>query len=489
MIYTVCEGAGLFNEAHQMSVISLKHLFYFFSFLSSFLIVGCQPQNQQSENSKADESAAYASNYQLNDKSSAFVIEHATILTGTGKRLEDTSILVEQGRIKLIGKNFYVSPSVKRYDADGRWVTPGLIDVHSHLGVYSSPHIESSEDGNEMTSPNTAEVWAEHSVWTQDPGMPLALAGGVTTFQVLPGSANLFGGRGVTLKNVYGRSVYDMKFPKAPHSLKMACGENPKRVYGSDGVAPSTRMGNVAGYRSAWIKADAYRDEWDKYNLAVDAGEDIQKPERDLQLETLAEVLRGNILVHNHCYRAEEMLVMIEVAKEFGYRISAFHHAVEAFKVADVLASQEICSAVWADWWGFKHEAFDHVKENAAMLEKAGACAIIHSDSEVGIQHLNQEAAKAMAAGNSNGLNLKPEDVISWITSNAAKAIGIAEQTGTIEENKMADIVIWSDNPFSVYSKTEQVFIDGRLVFDRSDHRKQPRTDFELGILDPAGSD
>jgi imidazolonepropionase-like amidohydrolase len=476
----------LFNETDQMKVVSLKQLVYFCSFLSSFFIVGCQQQDQQIEKSNSDPSTAYSSKYQLNEDEPPFVIEHATILTGTGKRFDDTSILVEKGRIKLIGKNFYVPPAVTRYDADGQWVTPGLIDVHSHLGVYSSPHIESSEDGNEMSSPNTAEVWAEHSVWTQDPGMPLALAGGVTTFQVLPGSANLFGGRGVTLKNVYARSVYDMKFPNAPQSLKMACGENPKRVYGANGTAPSTRMGNVAGYRNAWVKASDYRQEWDEYYLAVEAGDEIQKPERDIQLDTLAEVLRGNILVHNHCYRAEEMLVMIEVAKEFGYQISAFHHAVEAYKVADILAEQNICSAVWADWWGFKHEAFDHVRENAAMLEKASACAIIHSDSEIGIQHLNQEAAKAMAAGNKSGLDLKPKEVISWITSNAAKAIGIDDQTGTIEENKMADIVIWSENPFSVYAKTNKVFIDGRLVYDREDQKKQPTSDFELGILDPA---
>ncbi len=470
-----------------MSVISLKQLVYFCSFLSSFLLVGCQPHDQQSEPLSADNTVAYSSKYQANPQQPPFVIEHATVLTGTGKRLDDTSILVEQGRIKLIGKNFYVAPAVKRYDADGQWVTPGLIDVHSHLGVYSSPHIESAEDGNEMTSPNTAEVWAEHSVWTQDPGMPLALAGGVTTFQVLPGSANLFGGRGVTLKNVYARSVYDMKFPNAPQSLKMACGENPKRVYGSDGVAPSTRMGNVAGYRSAWLKAAEYRQQWDEYNQSVANGDAIAAPERDIQLDTLAEVLRGNILVHNHCYRAEEMMIMIEVAKEFGYQIAAFHHAVEAYKMADVLAVQNICSAVWADWWGFKHEAFDHVRENAAMLEKAGACAIIHSDSEIGIQHLNQEAAKAMAAGNRNGLNILPEDAIRWITANPAKAIGVADQTGSIEESKMADIVIWSNNPFSVYAKAEKVFIDGRLVFDRNHYKKQPSSDFEIGVLNPAG--
>lgn len=420
-------------------------------------------------------------------KADSFVIEHATVLTGTGKQLEDASVLVENGKIKVVGNNIYVPADTKRFDGSGKWVTPGIIDVHSHLGVYPSPGIESTRDGNEMTAPVTAEVWAEHSVWTQDPGMQLALAGGVTTFQVLPGSGNLIGGRGVTLKNVFARSVQAMKFPDAPHSLKMACGENPKRFYGSKGRSPSTRMGNVAGYRAAWIQAEAYREAWDKYNESLGSKKEKDKPKRDLSLETLAEVLRGNILVHNHCYRAEEMLVMIDIAKEFNYKISAFHHAIEAYKVADVLAKENICSAMWADWWGFKHEAFDQVRENAAMVENAKACAIIHSDSAIGIQHLNQEAAKAMAAGNKNGLSLEPKTVISWITSNAAKAIGIGDKTGSLEENKMADIVIWSHNPFSVYARAEKVFIDGALMYDRNDRSKQPVSDFDLGITDPQG--
>ncbi|MGB0496015.1 MAG: amidohydrolase, partial [Kangiellaceae bacterium] len=428
----------------------------------------------------------FASTYKA-EKTDGFVIEHATVLTGTGVKLTDASILVEGGVIKAVGNNFFMPADIKRIDATGKWVTPGIIDVHSHMGVYASPSIESTQDGNEMTAPVTAEVWAEHSVWTQDPAMPLALAGGVTTFQVLPGSGNLIGGRGVTLKNVNAKNVQAMKFPDAPHSLKMACGENPKRVYGGKGRLPSTRMGNVAGYRAAWIKAEEYRAKWDKFEESLDSNSPLDKPSRDLQLDTLAEVLRGNILVHNHCYRAEEMMVMIDLAKEFDYKISTFHHAIEAYKVADVLAKEKICAAVWADWWGFKHEAFDHVRENAAMVENAQACAVIHSDSAIGIQHLNQETAKAMAAGNKNGLSIEPKDAIAWITSNAAKSIGIDKQTGSIKENLMADLVIWSHNPMSVYAKAEKVYIDGVLTYDRYDSDKQPVTDFDLGILDPEG--
>src|SRR5690606_28212693 len=205
--------------------------------------------------------------------------------------------------------------------------------------VYPSPGVLAHADGNEISAPNTAEVWAEHSVWPQDPGFVTALQGGITALQILPGSANLFGGRSVTVKNVPGRSVQHMKFPGAPYGLKMACGENPKRVYGSKGSAPSTRMGNVAGYRQAWIAAEEYRDKFEKSDGENGDGE---APTRDLQLETLAGVLDGEILVHNHCYRADEMAVMIDVAKEFGYRIAAFHHAVEAYKIPDLLAENDI---------------------------------------------------------------------------------------------------------------------------------------------------
>ena len=268
-------------------------------------------------------------------------------------------------------------------DADGKWVTPGIIDTHSHLGVYPAPGIESTQDGNEMTSPNTAEVWAEHSLWPHDPQFELALAGGVTSMQLLPGSANLFGGRGVTIKNVPSRTAEGMKFPGAPHGLKMACGENPKRVYGGAQLAPATAMGNMAGYRKAWIAAAEYRDKWKTWR---DGGSDpAKRPERNLQLETLAGVLDGEILVHNHCYRGDEMAAMINLSKEFGYKIASFHHAVEAYKVRDLLAKDSICASMWADWWGFKLEAYDGIKENIALVDEAKGCAIVHSDDPNGI--------------------------------------------------------------------------------------------------------
>ena len=228
-----------------------------------------------------------------------------------------------------------------------------------------------------------------------------------------PGSANLIGGRGVTLKNVWSRTVQGMKFPNAPYTLKMACGENPKRVYGGRRQEPSTRMANVAGYRKAWIRAQNYQNKLKEYDKKSDQAKELEyAPTRNLELETLVGVLEGDILVQNHCYRGEEMAVMLDVAKEFDYKVTTFHHAIEAYKIADILAKEEVCAAVWADWWGFKHEAFDMVWENAALIDQAenkSGCAIIHSDSAIGIQRLNQEAAKAMAAGNKAGFSIPPE--------------------------------------------------------------------------------
>ena len=413
--------------------------------------------------------------------SSPTLITGATILTGDGGRIDDGDLLISNGIVQWVGSGD-VPANAQTIDASGRWVTPGIIDVHSHLGVYASPDVHAHSDGNEATAPVTAEVWAEHSVWPQDPGFPRALAGGITTLQILPGSANLFGGRGVTLKNVPATTYQAMKFPDAPHGLKMACGENPKRVYGNRSKAPSTRMGNVAAYRAAWIKAQKYIDDWEAYEASDET--DKKAPERNLELDTLAGALKGEIIVHMHCYRADEMMTILDMADEFGYKLGTFHHGVEAYKIADELAANGVCGALWADWWGFKMEAYDGIQENVALVDRPeGSCSIVHSDSDEGIQRLNQEAAKAMARGNAVGMNIAPERAIRWITSNPAKSLGIDAKTGTLATGKMADVVIWNQNPFSVYAKAEQVFIDGAMIFDRNNPELQPVTDFELGQL------
>ncbi len=405
------------------------------------------------------------------------LIRNVNIFTGVGPLIRNGAVLMQDGRIVAVGQNLTAPDSALVIDGQGKYVTPGLIDTHSHLGVYPAPGTAAHSDGNEATAPVTAHVWAEHSVWPQDPQFPRVLAGGTTTIQVLPGSANLIGGRSVVLKVVPGRSVQAMKFPSAPYGLKMACGENPKRVYASRG--PATRMANVAGYRTAWINAEAYRRRWDRYN-ANPTGE---APARDLNNETLAEVLRGNILVHNHCYQADEMLVMIDIAREFGYQIRSFHHAVEAYKIADVLARDSISASIWSDWGGFKMEALDGIKANVGLVHAAGARSIVHSDDPSYSQRLNQEAAKSLAAGRLAGLTLTEEDAISWITINPAWALGVQQRTGSLEAGKNADLVLWSGHPLSVYSRAERVYIDGALMFDRNDPAQQWRTDFELGYV------
>jgi len=412
----------------------------------------------------------------------AVALVGATVLTGTGTQVDNGTVLIRDGRIAAVGAGLAVPAGYETVDARGKWITPGLIDTHSHLGVYPAPEVQAHSDGNEAIDPNTAQVWAEHSVWPQDPGFNLARAGGVTTLLVLPGSANLFGGRGVTLRNIPARTVQDMKFPGAPYTLKMACGENPKRVYGGKQRTPSTRMGNVAGYRAAWINAADYMRKWDDYRAKAGRGEKADPPKRDLQLDTLAGVLKGEILVQNHCYRADEMAQMIDISKEFGYRITAFHHTVEAYKIADLLAKNDICAATWTNWWGAKLEVFDSVEANVPLVDAAGACAIIKSDDPDLIQRLNQEAAEALAAGRAAGLQITEAQAIRWITANPAKALGILTETGTLEAGKRADVTLWDGNPFSVYARAQRVWIDGGLAYDRNDPRFQARSDFELGL-------
>jgi imidazolonepropionase-like amidohydrolase len=433
------------------------------------------------------------------------LIKGATVMTAAGDIHSPGYVLFKDGRITAVGAGDGEAPSgAVVVDGTGKFVTPGIIDTHSHLGVYPNPSVSAHWDGNEATSPNTAEVWAEHSFWPQDPGLWRAVSGGVTTIQVLPGSANLFGGRSFVAKMRPAGSARMMRFPGAPQGLKMACGENPKRVYGEGRKSPpSTRMGNVAGYRASFQRAFEYRRKWQRYerDLAAwqkkktaKASDDDEKsdkaddppepPGRNFQLETLMKVLDGEIHVHNHCYRADEMHIMLDLAEEYGFTIRSFHHALEAYKLRHRLAKAGTAASTWADWWGFKMEAFDGIPQNLAMLSAAGAKAIVHSDSSTDIRHLNQEAAKARTSGRKVGLDVSDDELLRWLTANPAWALGVHEQTGTLETGKMADVVLWDRYPFSVYAKAEKVFIDGALVYDRTTG-SWPLSDFEVGIHDP----
>jgi len=405
-------------------------------------------------------------------------ITGATVFDGEGGRIDNGTVVLADGLVQAVGgADTAIPEGATRIDAAGKWVTPGIIDIHSHLGDYPSPSVEAHQDGNEVTGPVRPEVWAEHSVWPHDPGFSRALVnGGVTSLHILPGSANLFGGRGVTLKNVPGRTMQQMKFPGAPYSLKMACGENPKRVYGGRNQMPGSRMANIALMRQTWARGAEYKRKWDAYER--NGGE---MPGRDLAMDTLRGVLAGEITVQNHCYRADEMANIMDMAKEFGYKVAAFHHAVESYKIADLLKANGVCSAMWADWYGFKMEAYDGIQENIPLVHNAGACTIVHSDDANGIQRLYQEAAKALANGRRMGIRISDEVAWTWLGINPAKALGIGDRTGSLRAGKMADVVLWNGHPFSVYTRPERIWVDGALMYDSADPRRRPVSDFELG--------
>ena len=413
-----------------------------------------------------------------------------TVMTATGNVWSPGAVLIEDGKITWVGPaSDAPQTDAVVVDTTGRWVTPGIIDTHSHLGVYPSPSVRAHSDGNEATRPVTAEVFAEHGIWVQDPGFQRAVQGGITALQILPGSANLIGGRGVVIRPTPAMGGRAMRFPGAPETLKMACGENPKRVYGNGG-GPSTRMGNVAGQRGAFVRAARYHQKWQAHDeaLAHNRAQSNPKkhrdvpepPDRDLSLETLAGVIDGSVLPQIHCYRSDDMLAMMQIADEFGFRIRSFHHAIEAYKIRDLLAGADISVSTWSDWWGFKMEAYDAVLENAALVHESGARTVIHSDSAIGIQRLNQEAGKAYYDGLAVGIEITEDEALGWITANAAWALGIHEQTGTVEAGKRADLVIWSEHPFSVYAMADRVYIDGAIWHDAEVNERW--SDHEVGM-------
>ena len=350
----------------------------------------------------------------------------------------------------------------------------------------------------------TAHARAQYGYWPQDPKITRALAGGVTTAQILPGSANLVGGLGFTVIMRPGSSADDVRFPGAPPTIKMACGENPKRVYGDKG-GPGTRMAEYAAFRqyfhkareynaklsayrrkrAVWLKKKARAEELNRASEAQGKNKFIAPasapslPDRNLALENLAGVLRGEVLVQIHCYRSPEMRELVTIADEFGFKIRSFHHALEAYKIRDILIQHDVAINTWADWWGFKMEAFDGIPHNAAMFSASGGRAVIHSDSAIGIQRLNQEAAKAMWAGRHAGIDISDDEALRWITANAAWVLGIHEVTGTLEAGKRADVVIWNRDPLSVYARADTVIQGGEIAYRRQAGKTS--TDFEVG--------
>lgn len=401
-------------------------------------------------------------------KEAAKIFRGAHVMTAAGPTLERADVLVLGSKIAAVAPDLEAPEGAREIDVSGRWITPGLIDPHSHMGVYAVPATRANADGNEATSPFRPEVRAADSFWPQDPALRRAVAGGVTTIHVLPGSANLVGGQGVTLRLVPQLSASAMRFEGAPTTMKMACGENPKRVYGErKKTAPSTRMGEVAMLRQQLSDARSYAPKDGK----VDYGK-----------QALREVVDGTILVQNHCYRADEMLLRLELFDEFGIKPRAFHHAIEAYKIRNELAEAGVGAAVWVDWWGNKMEMLDTVPANAALLDEAGVKVAVHSDSPYDVQRLNQQAAKALAAGLRAGVEADRDRAIRWITANPAWLLGIEDRTGTLEPGRDADLVVWSGDPFSVYSRADLVLIEGQRVYDRANPELYPPSDFDLGI-------
>jgi imidazolonepropionase-like amidohydrolase len=385
------------------------------------------------------------------------VIRNATIFTaGPAGTIQNGSVYIKNGKIAAVGKTVNAPPNATVIDATGKFVTPGIIDAHGHLAL--------DGDVNEATSPIVPHMMMQDAFHYTDKSIYRALAGGVTTSMLLHGSANMIGGQAVVIKHKFGLDREQMLFPNAPRSIKFASGENPKRVYGGRQQMPSTRMGNFAVQRQALQEGKEYMREWDDYNAKVAKGDkDAKPPKRDLKLEALADILRGKLMVQIHCYRADEFLTEMAMAREFGYKVRAFHHALEVYKVADQVAKEGVAIATFTDWWGYKHEAWDAIPWNAVMSMRKGVRVAIKSDSNDHVRRLNQEAGKAIRYGGAT-----EEEAMKMVTINPAWIIGVDDRVGSIEVGKDADVVIWDKHPLTVYATAEKVFIDGVVFFDKS---------------------
>jgi imidazolonepropionase-like amidohydrolase len=390
-------------------------------------------------------------------QSKATVIQNATIFTVSGATIEKGAVLIRDGKIAAVGESVRAPAEATIIDATGLYVTPGIIDCHSHVAM--------DDRSNEGSIAVSSMVQVEEILDAEDINIYRGLAGGVTTTNVLHGSANPIGGLNAVIKMRWGKDAEGLLFKGAPPGIKFALGENPKRSNRASlrDRYPNTRMGVMDVIRRSFIEAREYQKEWEGYRQREAAGEsDLIPPRRDLKLEPLVEILEGKRLVHAHSYRADEILQLMRLAEEFGFRVATFQHVLEGYKVADEIAAHGAGASTFSDWWAYKVEAYDAVPYNAALMAERGVVVSINSDSSEEARHLNQEAAKAMKWG-----GMSEVEALKLVTLNPALQLGIADRVGSIEVGKDADLVIFDQHPLSVYAVAQKVFIDGELYFDR----------------------
>jgi imidazolonepropionase-like amidohydrolase len=392
------------------------------------------------------------------DVPAVVVIRNATILTVSHGTIEHGSILIKDGKIAEVGPSINAPKDAQVIDAAGQFVMPGIIDCHSHIAAESinegSVSVSSMVNMAEILNPDDIDIYRD-------------LAGGVTAANILHGSANSIGGQTLVIKLRWGQPAAKLPFEGALPGIKFALGENPKRsnfsIPGQPRRYPSTRMGVEETIRSAFSEARDYQKAWEDYNKRFGAGEkNLIPPRRDLRLEPLVEVLEGKRYVHSHCYREDEILMLLRVAKEFGFKVRTFQHVLEGYKVADELAAAGVGASTFSDWWAYKVEAYDAIPYNAALMTRRGVVVSINSDDAEEATHLNQEAAKSMKFG-----GLSHDEALKMVTLNPAMQLGIDKRVGTIDVGKDADLAIYNHDPLSAYAVVQKTLINGRVYFDR----------------------
>lgn len=408
------------------------------------------------------------------------LITDGTVMTITDGNKANTDILIEDGVITQIGRDLSAPDGVSSVDASGKYVMPGIIDAHSHIAAV---------DVNEWTNPVTAEVSMEESINPNDINMYWALAGGVTTIHLMHGSANVIGGQNETLKLRYGADMDGLRFKGAPRTIKFALGENPTRVHGQNfNVKPRTRMGVEQVIRDHFDAALDYKRNRQEYLDAQQAYENGKRKEppvpvaKNRRMQALVDIIEGDIRVHCHSYRADEIMMLMRVFDDYGIKNYTFQHANEAFKIAPELRKHNAYTSVFSDWWAYKFEVYYSTAFNASILNANGVTNSINSDSGELIRHLNHEAAKTVHYGGTT-----KQDALKMITINPAKQLGIADKVGSLEVGKHGDVAIWSGHPLSIYSIAEATYVDGKKYFDRDEDpndmrlEADPETDFDQG--------